>query len=163
MSTVNIANSTELYYDATNAPASTLLKAKRIPRITSISGPNRTSEDIETTAFDSPGSEREYLQGRVDPGEITVEIQYSRALAQHRWLEDQNAQTSFGVPTTQEFVIRSLEDSTAGAQQWATKAFKASVSGFEFSGDLDSVKTATVTLRVTGSTNINFPDTRTPA
>ena len=162
MSKVNIANSTQVFYE-TDQTTDPIPAAKRIRRIVSISGPNRTSEDIDITAFDSPGSEREYLSGRVDPGEISIEIQYSRAEATHAWLEDQNASQSFGVPVTQNFCIRFLDDSTPGAQQYTTKCFKATVSGFEFSGDIDSAKTATVTLRVTGSTVITFPDSRTVA
>lgn len=162
MSKVNLANNTQVFIDSLPSPAALDL-SKVIPRITAISGPNRTAEDIDISAFDSPGSEREYLSGRVDPGEISITVQYSRAHTVHATLEGYNAGSAVGTPQTHDFVIRSLVDSAAGANGYMTKSFKASVSGFEFTGDLDAPQEATITLKVTGSTTVLFPDTRIPA
>lgn len=166
MSKINIANSTEIFYDTNGLPSAsggvtTFDENKKIPRITAISGPNRTAEEIDITAFDSDGVERDYLIGRVDPGEISITVQYSPAQAAHKWLEDRNnsfGARGIGTATPDYFTVRYVANSTG--PEHATKSFKAYVSGFEFSADQDTPLTATITLKVTGPTQLNYPDTR---
>lgn len=50
----------------------------KLSEVTSIAGPNLTKAQIEVTSLDSLDGFREFITGFKDPGEITLEMNYTR-------------------------------------------------------------------------------------
>ncbi|MFC4333861.1 phage tail tube protein [Salininema proteolyticum] len=58
-----------------------------IASIADISGPERSREEIEVTAHDSPDQYKEYVKGLKDGGEVTITLNYDPAQSTHRDLD----------------------------------------------------------------------------
>jgi predicted secreted protein len=58
-----------------------------IASITDISGPERSREEIEVTAHDSPDGYKEYVKGLKDGGEVTLTLNYDPGQSTHRDLD----------------------------------------------------------------------------
>jgi predicted secreted protein len=58
-----------------------------IASVSDISGPERTREEIEVTAHDSPDKYKEYVKGLKDGGEVTITLNYDPAQSTHQDLD----------------------------------------------------------------------------
>jgi predicted secreted protein len=58
-----------------------------IASISDISGPERTREEIEVTAHDSPDQYKEYVKGLKDGGEVSLTLNYDPGQPTHRELD----------------------------------------------------------------------------
>lgn len=109
-----------------------------ISEIKSIDGPGGQANEIDVTDLSSTA--KEFILGLQDEGDITAEINYIPANAQHAQLRADRASG-----TSRNYQI-TFTDSPA-----TTWTFAALVKGFSVSNGVDSVTGATVTLRVSGS------------
>lgn len=105
-----------------------------IGNVTSVSGPEIERETYDTTAHDSPDHWREFIGGLVDPGELTLELNYDPSI--HDTL----------VGDFQDDVARDYRMIFPGGGQWDFKAF---MSGFSQESPVDDKLTAELTFKVT--------------
>ncbi|MCG7520849.1 phage tail tube protein [Ruegeria sp. Ofav3-42] len=112
-----------------------------IAEVMEITPPNEQSDDVEATHYKSPGKKREYIQGLTDPGEMTFGI---------NWIPSDATDT----------IIQGLKASGEKRDHritWpngVTWTFNGYIKGFEPTAPIDDRMTATVTVRVSGSTTI---------
>ncbi|GAA2985333.1 phage tail tube protein [Streptomyces fulvorobeus] len=113
-----------------------------IANATNISGPGLSRKTIDTTAHDSPDKYMEFVGGLVDPGEVSVDVNYDPAdhdtlVADLNDVEPRNYQLVF--PTTP-------------AATWAIAAV---MKGFEPTAPYDDKLTASITFKVSGKPTIS--------
>lgn len=48
----------------------------KLGEVTSVTPPNESVDEVEVTHMESPNRYKEYVQGLIDPGDISVEINY---------------------------------------------------------------------------------------
>jgi hypothetical protein len=109
-----------------------------VAEVFSITPPSETADAIDATHFQSPDRTREFIEGLVDPGECSFEMNF--------------------VPgSATDVLIRSLRG--LGAVMWRMTfpnsvvwAFSGIRTGYEPAVPNDDKMTATVTIKVTGST-----------
>ncbi len=119
-----------------------------IGQVTDLSGPSPTVDTVESTTHDSSlvnhsGVEgviaREFLAGLFDGGELTISIAYDPTLASHIKLMD---------------LVGDVDAHTCIIKWNATAAgdwqFEAHVTGFTPTAPLGDLRTADITLKVTG-------------
>lgn len=115
-----------------------------VANVTNIRGPNISLSTIDLGAHDSANSYVEKAVGRIDPGEVTIEINFDPSNATHK-----NATGG---------LRKDLAD--RASQSWAIEypttpasfdVFTAYVSGFEMSAPFDDKLSATVTLLISGA------------
>jgi predicted secreted protein len=58
-----------------------------IASVSDISGPERSREEIEVTAHDSPDKYKEYVKGLKDGGEVTITLNYDPGQSTHQDLD----------------------------------------------------------------------------
>lgn len=58
-----------------------------IASVADISGPERSREEIEVTAHDSPDQYKEFAKGLKDGGEVTITLNYDPGQSTHRDLD----------------------------------------------------------------------------
>lgn len=109
-----------------------------IPEITSISGPGGSATEIDVTDINSTA--KEFRLGLQDEGTISITINYIPANAVHAGLRSDRAAS-----TLRNFRILFTDSPNT---QWD---FAGYVNGFTVDNGVDSVTTATVTIRVSGS------------
>jgi hypothetical protein len=110
-----------------------------IPEVRSLGGPSGSATILDATDLSSTG--KEFKTGLKDEGELSMEIFYRPDNTVHARLRDY-----FSTSTTGAFRL-SFTD-TAPTVKWY---FSAIVSGFAVSGAVDTLLTATVTLKITGA------------
>lgn len=118
----------------------------------SIQGPNAQSNDIECTHLRS--TEKEYLQGLPDNGEVTLTCNYKNGTVQMalRTLFKTQADP---VP------FRILRPTAAGASTYDAFQFNASVKSWQFTNtQVDSKQEIQIVLKVSGAET--FDDAMTP-
>lgn len=113
-----------------------------IANVTNVSGPGLSRDTVDVSAHDSPDKHREFVGSLVDPGEVSIDVNYDPAV--HDLLiadlideEPRNFQLVF--PTTPA----------------ATWAFAAVMTGFEPSAPFDDKLTASITYKVSGKPTIS--------
>ncbi len=112
-----------------------------IAEVFSVSPPNPQTDDVEATHYKSLNRTREYIAGLIDPGEITIEMNYIAGSASDLLLRAAQAagavrEAKISLPT---------DDGT-----WDFE-FPAIVKGYEVTAPVDDRMTATITLRVAGA------------
>lgn len=121
-----------------------------IANVTSISGPSRERESIETTAHDSADQYREFVPGLKDGGEISLDLNYDPTSETIGALDDDFEDQQ--VRNYQIVILPGTEDE----HTWDFAGFLTSL-GDEFPHDDKMTRTATVkisgkpTLTATGS------------
>lgn len=126
-----------------------------ITKLTNPTPPSGSADEIEITDLDSTA--KEYLQGLIDYGEATFDINYDPADTSHQALE-----ADLAAGTTSEWLIGFSDGTTAAptvtASSFATPAtsrswvlFSGFVKGFQKQSGTNTKMTATLTVRVTGS------------
>lgn len=109
---------------------------------TNISGPNITRNTIDVTAHDSPNRHMEFVGGLINPGEVSIDINYD--------------------PDVHDTLVEDLEDEDPRNYQLvfpapitATWAFSAVMTGFQQTAPYDGKLTATLTFQVSGKPTIS--------
>lgn len=115
-----------------------------IAQVSNISGPSMQMDTIDVTTHDSTDGFREFVEGLVDPGEVTFDLVFDPDEATH-----DNA--SGGVlyelhQRTKKAFSLDFTDSTATVVK-----FQAFVTSFEPSLSVDGAMTASLTLKLTGT------------
>ena len=112
-----------------------------IANATNISGPGLARNTIDVTAHDSPDRHMEFVGGLVDPGEVSIDVNYA--------------------PVDHDTLVADLQDEDPRNYQLvfpttpaATWAFAAVMTGFEASAPYDDKLTATLTFKVSGKPTI---------
>ncbi|WP_326659628.1 phage tail tube protein [Streptomyces sp. NBC_00385] len=113
-----------------------------IANATNISGPGLSRDTVDVSSHDSPDKHREFVGSLVDPGEVTVDVNYDPA--QHDELvadltEEDPGNYQLVFPTTPP----------------VTWAFAAVMTGFEPSAPFDDKLTASITYKVSGKPTIS--------
>lgn len=111
-----------------------------IPSAKNFDGPNMSSEEIDVTTHDSSGNYRETLPTFLDAGELSFDILFDPANAQHEALLD-----SFENKTLVDYKLI-FQDT--GNTEWDFSAF---VKSFSPSNGLEDASSASVTLRINGA------------
>ncbi|MGW1278014.1 phage tail tube protein [Streptomyces tsukubensis] len=108
-----------------------------IASVTNVSGPGLSRDAYDVTAHDSPDKHREFIGGLIDPGEVSIDVNYRPAVhdALIADLEDDD-------PRNYQIVFPDVGQTT-----WS---FKAVMTGFEPSAPHDDKLTATLTFKVSG-------------
>jgi hypothetical protein len=108
-----------------------------IPDVTALGGPTATIEEIEVTDLSSTA--KEYLPLPIDPGEISMTLQYRSDNSTHSALWD-----DFVAGTSRSW---QLVDT---ASVPVTMSFTGFIKGFQIDHQLSAVRTADVTIRLSG-------------
>ncbi|MGW6243865.1 phage tail tube protein [Streptomyces roseolus] len=113
-----------------------------IANATNISGPNLSRNTIDVTAHDSPNRHMEFVGGLINPGEVSIDINYD--------------------PDIHDTLVEDLEDEDPRNYQMvfpapitATWAFAAVMTGFQQTAPFDNKLTATLTFQVSGKPTIS--------
>lgn len=109
--------------------------------VTDIELPDAEAEEHDVTHMKSPNRTREFKPGLVDPGEISIKINWKAGNATDVELNS--------LKTSRE--VRGIKITFPDASVWTFSAF---VKGYKREVPLGDTKTATVKLRLTGSTAI---------
>lgn len=110
-----------------------------IAYIRSISGPNSSINDVDTTTLDSTGGFRTFIAGLIDGGEVTCELVYDPSVESHKTLG-----TRYKARTSQAYTI--THPSTT-----SNSAFTGYIKSLSREIPLDDVVTCTVGFKVTGN------------
>jgi len=110
-----------------------------IGEISNIDPPDAQADDVEVTHMGSPNKTREYIAGLTEPGEMGFDI---------NWIPNDST----------DVILRDLK--TSGARRtmeivWPNAAewqFSGFIKGFKVAAPIDGNMTASLTVRVTGST-----------
>lgn len=127
------ANTTTFSYDGT-----------AIADIVSISAPSVSIATIDTTSI--ADIYRTFLGGTIDSGEMSLEVQYDPNSTSGAELEASWEATATVAPTSKECIITFSDSSTY--------TFDAILTGMQATAAIDSVVTASVTLKVTGAITV---------
>jgi predicted secreted protein len=113
-----------------------------IANITNLSGPGLSRSTIDVTAHDSPDNYMEFIGGLVDPGEVSIDINYN--------------------PSVHDTLIADLEDvdprnyqvvfPDTAATTWGISAI---MTGFEPTAPTDDKLAASLTFKVSGKPTIS--------
>ena len=109
-----------------------------IPQVTSMSGPDGSSSDIDVTNLSSTA--KEFLLGLKDEGSISLDIVWDERDTTHA-----NLRTLFGSGASNNYRI-----TDAGSPQ-KTYTFPAFVQGLSMSTGVDEVQRASVNLRISSA------------
>ena len=127
------ANTTTFSYDGT-----------AIADIVSISAPSISIATIDTTSI--ADIYRTFLGGTIDSGEMSLEVQYDPTSTRGAELEASWEATATVAPVAKECVITFSDSSTY--------TFNAILTGMQVTAAMDSVVTASVTLKVSGAITV---------
>ncbi|ARR55332.1 hypothetical protein HY78_18740 [Rhizorhabdus wittichii DC-6] len=134
MTNVKIGYGAKFYMQAT-AIATALTK---LGEVTNVGLPNEQSADVEATHYESPDRTREYIAGLIDPGELTIEL---------NWIPG-DATDDLLVAAKSSGSVLLMRTVVPGAQQFT---YPGIVKGIERTVPIDDRMTATVTIRVAGA------------
>ena len=116
-----------------------------VAEVLSISGPTMSRDQIDVTNQDSTGNVREFINGLMDPGEITFDINYLTENATH----DDTTDGLLGVFSSGD--SRAWELHLPGPGSGVKYGFNAIVNGFEVGANVEEQLKASVTLKISGS------------
>lgn len=100
-------------------------------------GPGLSRASIDVSAHDSPDNSKEFVPGMVDPGEVSMTINWDSAEATHQDVRD-----DIYVDSVRTYRIEEPDGSTV--------TFDGFVTGFENARPVDDKLTADITMKVTG-------------
>ncbi|MBL3580648.1 phage tail tube protein [Rhodovulum visakhapatnamense] len=115
---------------------------EELAEVNEVTPPNQQADDIDVTHQKSPNKTREYIAGMIEPGEMTLSL---------NWIPGGST----------DMTIQALKVSGARRQMritWPngiTWTFTGYIKGFEPSSQLGDKMTGTVTIKVAGSTAIS--------
>lgn len=110
-----------------------------IGQIRSIDGPSGSGTDVDTTTLDSSSNFRTFSPGPTDPGELTLDLVYDKALNDHGRLGSYYASQVAKTWTV-----------TDGSSTGPTRAFSGYIKSMGAAIPLDDVITCSVTIKVSG-------------
>jgi len=114
-----------------------------IDEIISIAGPTMSRDRIDVTAHDSAGQVRKFINGLLDPGELTFSINYDPDNTTH---DDVAGLLSvFDSGDIRAYLITFTDPTPT---KWE---FDAICNGFEINAPVDAQLTADITLSLTGA------------
>ena len=114
-----------------------------IVQLLTISGPTMSRDRIDVTAHDSANQTREFINGLLDPGELTFSINYDPDDATH---DDATGLLDvFDSGATRAYRITFTDP---GPTLWT---FDAICNGFEIQAPVDGALTADITLSLSGA------------
>ena len=116
-----------------------------LAEVISISPPSQATDMIDVTQLKSTDRLREFIAGFIDPGDVSLELNHvpgSAADIAIQALEGLSATTNFRV---------TFPDGSGGSVTWIFAGF---LSGYEPNITPDAAMTATVTIKVTGTTTV---------
>lgn len=126
-----------------------LLEYKSTPEdvaeVFSISGPSYTQTAVDTTHHNSTDRFRTYVPGMSDGGEVTFDIRYIPTITSHD--ATSGLVSLVGATATEDFQVTFPDN---GVSLNTVLSFKAIVTSFTPSADLDSSLDASVTLKISG-------------
>ncbi|TZG26506.1 phage tail tube protein [Sphingomonas montanisoli] len=138
MSTAKLGFGSAFYMGATGVAT----EVTKIAEVTSVSPPNEQRADVEVTHYESPGQTREYIAGLIDPGEITVSI---------NWVPGSPTDDLL-VTAKNDGAVRQMKIKVPGAAATPEQfKFPGIVKGFERTVPIDGQMTANVTIRIAGA------------
>lgn len=112
-----------------------------IANATNITAPGLARNTIDVSAHDSPNKYMEFVGGMIDPGEVSIDVNYD--------------------PTAHDMLVADLEDEDPRNYQLVfpdttgtTWSFAAVLTGFEATAPYDDKLTATLTYKVSGKPTI---------
>lgn len=112
-----------------------------IANATNITAPGLARNTIDVSAHDSPNKYMEFVGGMIDPGEVSIDVNYD--------------------PTSHDMLVADLEDEDPRNYQLVfpdpaatTWSFAAVLTGFEATAPYDDKLTATLTYKVSGKPTI---------
>ncbi|MFJ2707854.1 phage tail tube protein [Streptomyces sp. NPDC087428] len=112
-----------------------------IANLTNVDDGGRTRTTIDVTAHDSPNQYMEFVGGLIDPGEVTVDINYDPAV--HDVLEADLEDTD---PRNYQIVFPDTAETTF--------SFAAVMTGFSKSAPYDDKLSGSLTFKVSGKPTI---------
>jgi predicted secreted protein len=113
----------------------------KLAEVMQVSLPNEQVDEVEATHMESPNRTREYVSGLIDPGEITLELNYIAGSTTDTLI---NAAKASGAQRDCKIVV----PAKTAAQAFT---FKGIVKGYERNAPIDDRQTATVTIRIAGA------------
>ena len=116
-----------------------------IAEVLSISPPSQSVDIIDVTHLKSTDRVREFIAGMIDPGEVSIEMNFVPGSA-----ADTAIQALEGLSTTTNFRV-TFPDGTSGSVTWIFAGF---LSGYEPAIPSGEKMTANVTFKVTGTTTV---------
>jgi predicted secreted protein len=111
--------------------------------------PNPQADDVEITTYKSSGKRREYIQGMIETGEGTIEMNYVPAS-----VTDALCRAAHAAGDTRAFKIVIPDD--AGSPAWEITG-NCYVKGYERAIPVDDRITANLTVKFTGAINEAAP------
>lgn len=115
-----------------------------IANATNITAPGLSRNTIDVTAHDSPDRYMEFVGGLIDPGEVSIDVNYDPAVHDTLILDLEDTE-----PRNYQLVF---PDDPTTPTTWA---FAAVMTGFEASAPYDDKLTATLTFKVSGKPTIS--------
>ena len=112
-----------------------------IASVSDISGPERSREEIEVTAHDSPDQYKEYVKGLKEAGEVTITLNYDPGQSTHKDLDADFEETA---PRDYQLVV------LPGDVDQLTVQFSGIITGLSEAYPVDDKMEMEVTIRITG-------------
>jgi predicted secreted protein len=100
-------------------------------------GPGLSRTAIDTTAHDSPDNSKEYIPGMVDPGEVSLTLNWNSAAVSHQTVRD-------------DIYDQSLRDYRITEPDGGKVDFSGFVTGFSWNRPVDDKLSADATFQVSG-------------
>lgn len=110
-----------------------------IAEVTTIGGPELSSEEVEVTSLDSAGGYKEFVAGLRDGGQITFDCNYIGSDAQQNAIRD-----NVGGTTENYRIVWPFSPTV-------TCTVAAQVTGFTMNTEPNSAVTASITLKISGA------------
>ena len=113
----------------------------KLAEVFNVSPPNQQIDDVEATHYESANRTNEYIAGFIDPGTITVEMNYIGGSATDDLIvEAKNAGA-----------VRDMKVVIPASPKNQEFTFPGIVKGYEISAPIKDRQTATLTIRVAGA------------
>lgn len=118
-----------------------------IASVSDISGPERSREEIEVTAHDSPDKYKEFVKGLKEAGEVTITLNYDPGQSTHR---DLDADFEEEAPRDYQLVV------LPGDADQLTVDFSGLITGLSEAYPVDDKMECEATFRITGKANRTY-------
>ena len=135
MSDVKIGYGAQFHMAATGG-SSDLTK---LAEVTSVALPNEQTAEVEVTHYESPNRTKEFISGLIDPGELSIEINYIAG----------SDTDDLIVAAKGDGAVRQMKIVLPQYTQQFT--FPGIVRGYDRSAPIEGRMTATITIRVAGA------------
>ena len=136
-SQANIGYGGRVFVETSASPTQSPPDYHELDEITTMTGPNFQTDDVDVSHMQSPNRTREFVPGMIDPGEASFEM---------NWIPGS---------TTDAIILALKRDGTivSWKMQWynaTTWEFTGYVKGYETGTSVEDKNSATVTIRVSG-------------